>query len=195
MDIIIFRRTICGPLLVLSFGLAGQATLAQVATPRPTPVSEKVTDAPKAAPAKPHKVWTDDDVSTLRTPADRYADEKDAQDAAAAAAAARAKEASATPAAKPNLPAGVKPAAKALSDPKSTEEADKMIAWQTRDVDAQSEYISKIQEQLSTASGPERDHLLAEKARMEGVLDKTQQELKTLKTQKVELDKPKPQNQ
>jgi hypothetical protein len=197
MDTII-RRTICGSLLVLSFGMAGKAAQAQVATPRPTSVSEKVTDPPKAAPAKPHKVWTDDDVTTLRTPADQYADAKASQqeEAAAAAAAAKAKaDAAKTPAAQPNLPNGVKPAQNALANPKSTEEADKMIAWENRDVDAQAEYINKIQEQLRTASGPERDHLLAEKARMEGVLAKTQEELKALKTQKADLEKPKPQNQ
>jgi len=186
-----FGRTICGSLLVMIFGLAGKATLAQLATPRPTPVSEKVTDPPKAAPAKPHKVWTDDDMSTLRTPADRYAEAKAAQEQAAAAAKADA----AAPTSQPNLPGGVKAAHNALSDPKSAEEANKMITWENRDVDAQRDYLSKIQDQLSTASGPERDHLLAEKARMEGVLAQTQQELKTLKTQKAELEKPKPQNQ
>lgn len=191
----IARRTICGSLLVLSFGITGITTQAQVATPRPTPVSEKVTDAPKAAPAKPKKVWTEDDLGTVRTSADRYADQKTALEEAdaAAAAAAKAKQAAATPAAKSNLPEGVKLAPKALSDPKSTDEAEKMIAWQNRDVDAQSEYLNKIQDQLSSASGPERDHLLAEKARMEGVLAQTKQELKTLKTQKTELEKPKPQ--
>jgi len=190
----IFGRTICGSLLVLSFGLAGKATMAQVATPRPTPVSEKVTDPPKAAPAKPHKVWTDDDVTTLRTPADRYAEAKAAQ-AEAAAAEAKTKADAAAPAAQMSLANGVKPAHNALSDPKSTAEADKMIAWESRDVAAQSDYLSQIQEQLRTASGPERDHLLAEKARMEGIMAQTQQELKTLKTQKAELEKPKPQNQ
>lgn len=191
---IIFGRTICGSLLVLSFGLAGKATMAQVATPRPTPVSEKVTDPPKSAPAKPRKVWTDDDVSTLRTPADRYAEAKAAQEEAAAAA-ARAKADAAAPASQGSFPNGVKPAHNALSDPKSTEEADKMITWESRDVDAQRDYLSKIQDQLSTANGSEREHLLAEKARMEGVLAQTQQELKTLKTQKADLEKPKPQNQ
>jgi len=188
----ITRRTICGSLLLLSIGWTGKATLAQVATPRPTTVSEKTTDPPKPAPAKPHKVWTDDDVTTLRTPADHYAEQKAAQEEAAARA---AKAAAPAPAIQPNLPNGVKPAHNALSDPKSTEEADKMIAWESRDVDAQADYLSKIQDQLRTASGPERDHLLTEKARMEGILAQTQQELKTLKTQKVELEKPKPQNQ
>jgi hypothetical protein len=189
-----FGRTICGSLLVLSFGLAGKATMAQVATPRPTSVSEKVTDPPKAAPAKPHKVWTDDDVSTLRTPADRYAEGK-AQQEEAAAADAKAKADAAAPAAQMSLANGVKPAHNALSDPKSVAQADKMIDWETRDVAAQSDYLSQVQEKLRTASGPERDHLLAEKARMEGVLVQTQQELKTLKTQKSDLEKPKPQNQ
>lgn len=179
------KRTICGSLLVLSFGLSGMATLAQDATPRPTMVAEKTTEPKsKAAPVKPHKVWTEDDVSIFRTPAAQNAPEKTA-DATAPA----------TTAAQPTPPNGVKPAANALSNPKSVEQANDMIAWETRDVDAQVDYLHQIQDQLQTASGAERDHLLAEKARMEGVLAQTQQELKLLKSQKTELEKPKPQNQ
>ena len=191
------RKTICGSLLVLSLGLTGKATLAQVATPRPTPVNEKVTDPPKAAPAKPHKVWTEDDVSTLRTPADQYAEQKAAQEEAAARAKAEA-DASAANANSPAKPSGkpVKaPSHKALVDPKSVEEADGMISWENRDLDAQADYVRQMQERASNSSGAERDHYLAEKARMEGIMAQTQQELKALKTQKAELQKPKPQDQ
>jgi hypothetical protein len=190
----ITQKTIWASLLVLSFGLTGKATLAQVATPRPTPVSEKVTDPPKAVPAKPHKVWTDDDVTTLRTPADQYAAQRASQEEAAAAAAAKTKADAAKSATAPaNYPEGAKPAHAALSDPKSTEEADKMIAWENRDLDAQADYVRQMQECASNSSGSQRDHCLAEKARMEGVMAQTQQEVKALKTQKTDLEKPKPQ--
>jgi len=187
----IAQKTIWASLLVVSFGLTGKATLAQVATPRPTPVSEKVTDPPKAAPARPHKVWTDDDVTTLRTPADQYAAQKAAQEEAAAAK-AKAETAKSTTA-PANYPEGVKPAHAALSDPKSTEEANKMIAWENRDLDAQADYVRQMQECASNSSGSQRGHCLTEKARMEGVMAQTQQEVKALKTQKAELEKPKPQ--
>ena len=194
----ITRRTICGSLLVLGFGLAGKATMAQGAMPRPTPVSEKTSDTPKTAPAKPKKVWTEDDVTTLRTPADQYAEQKAAQEEAAAkakaAADADAATRNATPQAAKRQP--VKPPShKALVDPKNVEEADGMIAWENRDADAQSDYIRQMQEKASASSGAEREHYLAEKARMEHVMAQTQQELKALKTQKAELEKPKPQNQ
>lgn len=194
----IFGRTVCGSLLVLSFGLTGKATMAQVATPRPTQVSEKVTDPPKAAPAKPHKVWTDDDVSTLRTPAERYAEAKAAQEEAAAAAAKAKADAAAVAGNLPAKPTGqpVKPPShKALVDPKSAEEADGMIAWENRDLDTQAEYVRQMQERASSSTGAEREHYLAEKARMESIMAETQQELKTLKTQKADFEKPKPQNQ
>lgn len=178
------KRTICGSLLVLSFGLSGMVTLAQDATPRPTMVAEKTTDPkPKATPVKAHKVWTEDDVSIFHTPV-QNGEEKSADTAAPA-----------TTAAQPTMPNGVKPAANAFSNPKNVEQADNMIAWETRDVDAQVDYLHQIQDKLQSASGAERDHLLAEKARMEGVLAQTQQEIKMLKTQKAELEKPKPQNQ
>src|SRR6516225_2313315 len=162
------RKTICGSLLVLSLGLTGKATLAQVATPRPTPVNEKVTDPPKAAPAKPKKVWTEDDVTTLRTPADQYAEQKAAQEEATAkakaAAEADAATAKATPQAAKRQP--VKPPShKALVDPKSLEEADGMISWENRDADAQADYVRQMQERASNSSGAEHDHYLAEKAR------------------------------
>ena len=192
MDMIA-QKTIWASLFVLSFGLTGKATLAQVATPRPTPVSGKVTDPPKAAPAKPHKVWTDDDVTTLRTPADQYSAEKAAQEEAAATAAKAKADGAKSATAPANYPAGVKPAHAALSDPKSTEEADKMIAWENRDLDAQADYVRQMQECASNSSGAGRDHCLAEKARMEGVMAQTRQEVKNLKTQKTELEKPKPQ--
>ena len=197
MEMMMTKSTICGSLLVLSFGMSGIATRAQDATPRPTMVSEKTSDQPpKAPPAKTHKVWTDDDVSTLRTPADQYAAEKAAQEEAAAKAkAAGTSDAIAKPATQRVGEPIHKPSHKALVDPKSVEDADGMIAWETRDIDAQVDYLNKIQDQLQTASGAERDHLLSEKARMEGVLAQTQQEVKTLRAQKAELEKPKPQNQ
>ena len=187
------RKTICGSLLVLSLGLTGKATLAQVATPRPTPVNEKVTDPPKAAPAKPHKVWTEDDVTTLRTPADQYAAQKAAQEETAARAKAEADATNVNSTAKPTGKPVKAPSHQPLVDPKSVEEANGMLAWETRDLDAQADYVRQMQERASNSSGAERDHYLAEKARMEGVMAQTQQEVKALKTQKAELEKPKPQ--
>ena len=47
------------------------------------------TSAPQQAPPKQHKVWSNEDVVSLRTPEDIYLAEKEAQEAAAAEAAAR----------------------------------------------------------------------------------------------------------
>ena len=45
-------------------------------------------NAKDSSSVKKHRVWTDDEVSTLRTPEDNYVDQKQAAEAATAAAAA-----------------------------------------------------------------------------------------------------------
>jgi hypothetical protein len=122
----------------------------------PQPTAKASSSTPKK-----HKVWTDDEVSTLRTPEDNYVDQKQAAEAAAAAAAATAAQ-----------QAKVKPksekhvgAAPALSNPKSAEDADRMIAWENRDVDAQQNLAKQtgILEQIKK----ERDALMAQKKEFE----------------------------
>ena len=67
---------------------------------------------------KPHKVWTNDEVGSLRSPADAYLDTKYRRTDETATA--------------QQQPTGVKPAhhvgSPALSNPKTLDDADKMIA-------------------------------------------------------------------
>lgn len=53
------------------------------------PAQSAQTPPPRQAPPKQHKVWSNEDVVSLRTPEDTYLVEKEAQEAAAAEAAAR----------------------------------------------------------------------------------------------------------
>src|SRR5579864_7451995 len=76
-----------------SLTAAAQQQTAQTAAPQKQEA--------KSTPAKRAKVWTADDLSSLRSPADVYTQEKEAQaaeDAAAAKQAATAKQAAAGPA-------------------------------------------------------------------------------------------------
>lgn len=181
------KKTVCSGLLLVGLGLLGKPTPAQDASHGPILVAEETSEvALKAAPAKSHKIWTEDDVASLRTPADQYAEEKAAQEEAAA-------EAETSTTAKPTGQPVSRPSHKPLVDPKNPEEADDMIAWENRDIDAQTDYIRQMQEKAASTTGAEREHYLAEKARMEGVLAQTQKELKILKAQKAELEKPKPE--
>jgi hypothetical protein len=146
----------------------------------PQPTAKASSSTPKK-----HKVWTDDEVSTLRTPEDNYVDQKQAAEAAAAAAAATAAQ-----------QAKVKPksekhvgAAPALSNPKSAEDADRMIAWENRDVDAQQELIDKLRTQLEQASPEDRDREEKNLAKQTGILEQIKKERDALMAQKKEFEK------
>ena len=81
--------------------------------------------AQKKPAAKARKVWTDEDVSSLQTPADAYLEKKQAQDEAAARQAAASQQPVAAKSANTaHLPL--------LSNPKTVEDADRMIAWEDR---------------------------------------------------------------
>ena len=148
------------------------------------------TTSPQAAAkdssaSKKHKVWTDDEVSTLRTPEDNYVEQKQAAEAAAAAAAsAAAAQAKSKP--KSEKPVGG-PAA--LSNPKSADDADRMIAWENRDFDAQQELIDKLRTQLQQANPEDRDTLEKNLAKQIGTLEQIRKERDALAAQKMELEK------
>ncbi|HKW87858.1 MAG TPA: hypothetical protein VJN21_03785 [Candidatus Acidoferrales bacterium] len=123
----------------------------------------------KTAPAKPARVWTEDDIASVRTPADDYMDVERANTAAAAEAAAKQPKPAAT-----NPETADKPPL--LSNPKTVDSADKMIAWEQRDIDSQQEYLQKLQDQLATAPDDQKAHI-------QGWID---QEIKTIADTKKE---------
>jgi plasmid maintenance system killer protein len=140
-------------------------------------------DSPSAA--KKHKVWTDEEVSTLRTPADDYVEQKQAAESAAAvAAAAAAEQAKSKP--KSGKPLG---GPSRLSNPKSPDDADRMIAWENRDVDAQQEFVDKLRTQLEQASPEEREQLEKRLAQRVQIVEDTMKERDALVAQKKELEK------
>jgi hypothetical protein len=91
----------------------------------------------RKAAAKTHKVWTEDDLATVRRPADAYADKEAAQNQAAvptqAADATRQDSAS-----KPDKPPKTAP----LAHANSVDDADKKIAWEERDIQGQEEFAT-----------------------------------------------------
>ena len=135
-------------------------------------------------PKKVHKVWTDDDMGSVKTVADRYQDQKQAladQQVAANAAAQAKQEKTTTPDKKVGGPA-------ALSNAKSAEDADRMIAWEQRDIDAQTEFVDKVRAELSEASTQEeRERLQKKLAERQQILEQVKQEHAALVAQKKEL--------
>jgi len=171
-------------------------TAALVLTPaaRSQSTSQLATPQQEQKPAtKPHKVWTSDDLGTLRSPADVYleTEQRNAEEQAAAAAqqAAAARQADgAQPAKKKNNPPK-------LSNPKTAAAADDMIAWEERDIQAQTEYVAQLRQQLSQA--PPEDKPRLEKMIQERIqiIADTKQERDGLAAQKKALEKKSPSAQ
>jgi hypothetical protein len=94
---------------------------------------------PKPHPRKAGKIWTNDEVRSLRSPADIYTEEKEAQ-AAAAVASTKLNSANERPAPASPPQGGGPPA---LANPKTVDETDKMIDWENRDIAAQEEMVTR----------------------------------------------------
>jgi len=140
----------------------------------------------KVSPAKPKKkTWTDDDLTALHSPADSERDQKQAPAQDAGDASAQGTSAF-------NEPRRDKPPM--LSDPKTTESADKMIAWEDRDIAAQEEFVARLKTQLETAAPEDRDHLQNLIIERQKIIADTRKERDGLIAQKRVLEKKKAAN-
>jgi hypothetical protein len=139
----------------------------------------------RKAAAKTHKVWTEDDLATVRKPADNYADKEAAQAQAATASAQPADAAKQTSASKPD-----KPKIAPLAHANSVEDADKKIAWEERDIQGQEEFIDRLQQELGQASPDRKEHLQQVIEEHKQILADTRKELEGLKAQRKQLEKP-----
>jgi len=163
-----------GVMAILCGSLAAQAPDSSAAQAQPDSASKK------ALKSKAKKTWTDDDMGSLRTPADAYRDQKqlDPQQTA-------------------NAPNSAQPSANQartdkppkLSDPKTVESADKMIAWEERDIAAQEEFVAKLRSRLDSAAPEERAHLEDLIVEREKVIADTRKERDGLVAQKKALEK------
>ena len=167
-----------GILFSLILALASAGGLSAPASAQ-TDSQKKRRPAKQAKPApKPHKVWTDDEIGSLRSPADTYVSAKYDQ----AGETATSKQA-----------VGAKPAphvaSAALSNPKTVDDADKMIAWEKRDVDAQTEYVERVKKQIYEAPQEDKERLKKVLQERIQILADTRGEMDTLVAQKKELQK------
>jgi hypothetical protein len=166
---------------VVLFVATGTSSLAQDSqnTKSPEATAKNSSSAPKK-----HRVWTDDEVSTLRTPADDYVEQKQAAEAATASAAAAAEMAKSK-----SKSEKVVSGPPRLTNPKSPEDADRMIAWENRDVDAQQEYVDKLRTQLEQAAPEERERLEQKLTQRIQIVEDIKKERDALVAQKKELEK------
>ena len=154
------------------------ATFAQSGTQKATPT--KQTKAVK----KPHKVWTDEDFASSRSAAAT-------NDSQPAPVADPQQTGTTSQSSKPR-PSAVPPV---FTNPKSLEEADKMIAWEGRDIDAQQEGLEKLRAQIADAPADQKERLTKVLEQRTQILADTRNELKNLQTKRKELEKPPAGNQ
>ena len=135
----------------------------------------------KTAPQK--KVWTDDNIGSVRTPADNYEEKQEAK--------AEVKDASSKQAVAGSQSSGTAQQPKdhppLLSNPKTVESADQMIAWEDRDIASQTDFIGKLQQELDaapTSDKPRLQKLIGEKKQ---ILEQTKAERQGLIDQKKGL--------
>jgi hypothetical protein len=142
-------------------------------------------DPPKnAAQAKqqaPKRVWTNYDLDSVPSPA-ATKQEQTAQ------AGASEQPAAANQVADPQQPKAARPSA--FTNPKSVEDADKSIAWENRDIQAQQEFLLKIKSEIDEAPADQKDRLTKLLESRTQILADTQSELKNLQAKRKDLAKP-----
>lgn len=141
---------------------------------RPEPQSTAAPSAPTQTNAKGHKVWTNEDLVALRTPADLYLLEKEALEAAEAAAAA-AKEAADREAA-----ANGQEQAPGIKLPETQEETEKMLKDTQSNMQEQSLALESLKNELPNTPTEQRADKQKEIDRVTASLEKLKRDAQTL---------------
>jgi len=180
------NRTLVRCMLVVSAVLGG-AALAYGQDTSGQPDQKNIARQQRAA-SKPHKVWTDDDLGSLHrssgvTVAQAHPESEmpKTQGAADSAPGADAK--------KPASKSALKTGPDALAHPKTTDDAEKMIAWEQRDIDSQQEYVDRLQDQLEHAPADQKEHLQKVLSERQQTLADTRREQQQLMADKKLLQK------
>src|SRR5690242_14649231 len=132
---------------------------------------KKPSPAKQGKPAqKPHKVWTDEDFpssgSSSAAKETQTAQTGTAQQSGTGTQASNSGQ----------VQKGVPPPT--LTNPKSLEEADKMIAWEGRDIQAQEEFLDNLKRQIDEAPADQKERLTKLLQERTQILANTRNELK-----------------
>ena len=144
-------------------------------------------DPPKnAAQAKQHeqapkRVWTNYDLESVPAPAATKPDQT-------AHSGASEQPAAVNQNADSQQPKVARPSA--FTNPKSVEDADKSIAWENRDIEAQQEFLAKIKKEIDESPADQKDRLTKLLESRTQILADTQAELKNLQAKRKYLEKP-----
>lgn len=170
----------------------GQSQSQQKTPPQPSrqdPQSTAAASAPTQTNAKGHKVWTNEDLVALRTPADIYLLEKEALEAAEAAAAA-AKEAADREAA-----ANGQEQVPGIKLPETQEETEKMLKDTQSNMQEQSLALESLKNELPNTPTERRADKQKEIDRVTASLEKLKRDAQTLEDHlKTFSEKPSTEN-
>lgn len=157
--------------VLAGLGAAAMGAFAQAAPP------EQKTAEQKTQKTKP-KVWTDDNIDSVRSPADDYVVQQHQKEAQQAAANQTASQTGTTAA-----PAG--------PQPKTVQQADSMIAEKQHLLASQKQYLQTLQKQLSDpeTTGLERTRLEWRLKSYSATTQNTQADVTQLQAQKDALEK------
>lgn len=128
--------------VTLLFALGPVAGAQQASPASPSTAASPSAEKPKPAPA----VWTNDNISAVRTPADDYLAQEEAQKEAAAAAAAKVAQPNAKTA-----PAASKSPSDDFQPPKTADEARKRLSDEQQQMDNVLNVIGKTKQQIANA--------------------------------------------
>jgi hypothetical protein len=155
----------------------GQSQSQQKTPPQPSRQEPQSTAAPSASPqtnAKGHRVWTNEDLVALRTPADIYLLEKEALEAAEAAAAA-AKEAADRDAA-----ANGQEQAPGIKLPQTQEETEKMLKDAQANIQEESLALESLKNELPNTPAEQQAEKQKEIDRVSASLEQLKRDAQTI---------------
>jgi len=170
-----------------------QSQSQQQPPPSPTPphnsqASSQQIPAAEQPAAKQRKVWTNDDIVLLRTPADIYLLEKEAREAAEAEAAAKetANKEAAVSGKEPPLD---------IKLPATPEETEKMLKDMQDDIQEETVAVDKLRKELLDTPAEQQSEKQKESDRLTGNLEILQRDVKALQDHLQTLrGKPQEQN-
>jgi hypothetical protein len=145
-------------------------------SPTPAPSAQPASDPVPAIgqlPVKRRKVWTNDDVVTLRSPADNYEIEEEAKKAADAAAAAKEAAIRAAVRTEKTPPLDIKL-------PATVEETEKMLKDTQGEIEEETVVLNKMQKDLADTPAAEQAQKQKDIDRLTSLLAASQRDLKAL---------------
>jgi colicin import membrane protein len=152
------------------------------------PDEPSIVEAARASRAqeKTGKVWTNDEVVALRTPADIYLLEKEAREAAEAEAAEKAAQEKAAKEAAPKV------ASPAAELPATREDTQKLIDAKTSEINEDQATLDRYTSEVDNEPADRKEQMQGEITRITAELPKKKLELKTLQDHLEELMKAQP---